>query len=146
MVGRNTYDGLLFIFEGWRLPEALLRSADIEKIEAALGETTARWAKYGFDATDLLPGARVNPLGYQWLNRGSRDEAIRILAYNVRRFPKSYNALDSLAEAYMISGDSENAVKYYRLAVHANPGDSDYAKRVLANSQAKLKELGAEGK
>ena len=146
MVGRNTYDGLQFIFDGWRLPDALLRTADVEKIEAALAEGAARWARYGFDDTDLLPEARVNALGYQLLNRGAQDEAVRILAYNVKRFPKSFNALDSLAEAYMVTGDSENAVKYYRLAVAANPGDSDFAKRVLANSKAKLKELGIEEK
>lgn len=144
MVGRNTYDGLQFIFDGWKLPDALLRTADIEKIEAALAAGTARWKKYGFEDTDLLSEVRVNALGYQLLNRGAQNEAVRILAYNVRRFPKSFNALDSLAEAYMVSGDRDSAVKYYRLAVAGNPGDSDYAKRVLANSKAKLKELGAE--
>jgi hypothetical protein len=46
----------------------------------------------------------------------------------------------------MISGDSENAIKYYRLAVERNPGDTDFAKRVLANSAEKLKELGLEEK
>lgn len=144
MVGRNTYDGLQFIFEGWKIPDALLRSADMEKIEAALAEGEARWRKYGFDNASLLPEVRLNALGYQLLNRGAQDEAVRILAYNVRRFPKSFNALDSLAEAYMITGDREKAVAYYRLAVAGNPGDTDYAKRVLANSKAKLKELGVE--
>ncbi len=144
MVGRNTYDGLQFIFDGWKLPDALLRTADIEKIEAALADGTAHWKKYGFEDTDLLSEVRVNALGYQLLNRGARAEAVRLFAFNIKRFPKSFNALDSLAEAYMISGDKENAVKYYRLAVQGNPGDSDYAKRVLANSKAKLKELGAE--
>jgi predicted alpha/beta superfamily hydrolase len=144
MVGRNTYDGLQFIFDGWRLPEALLRTGDIEKIEAALAEGEARWAKYGFDDTDLLPEARINALGYQLLNRGALAEAVRVLAYNVKRFPKSFNALDSLAEAYLASGDRENALKYYRLAVAGNPGDTDFAKRILANSKAKLKEMGVE--
>ena len=144
MVGRNTYDGLLFIFDGWKFPDDLLRSADIDKIEAALADGAARWGKYGFDDPSLLPEARLNALGYQLLNRGSRDEAVRILAYNVRRFPKSFNALDSLAEAYLIRGDRDEAIKHYRMAVAINPGDTDYAKRVLANSKAKLKELGVE--
>jgi uncharacterized protein len=144
MVGRNTYDGLQFVFEGWKIPDALLRSADIEKIDAALAEGEARWRKYGFDGASLLPEVRLNALGYQLLNRGAQDEAVRILAYNVRRFPKSFNALDSLAEAYMITGDREKAVEYYRLAVAGNPGDTDYARRVLANSKAKLKDLGVE--
>ncbi len=146
MVGRNTYDGLLFIFDGWRFPEGLLRSADIERIEARLAEGRARWGKYGFDDSSILPEITLNALGYELLRRDLQPEAIRILSYAVRRFPGSFNALDSLAEGYMISGDNENAVKYYRLAVERNPGDTDYAKRVLANSKAKLKELGVEEK
>jgi hypothetical protein len=42
------------------------------------------------------------------------------------------------------AGDRENAVKHYRLAAEINPGESDYAKRVLENSKAKLKELGED--
>jgi predicted alpha/beta superfamily hydrolase len=141
MVGRNTYDGLLFIFDGWKFPEDILRSADIEKIEARLAEGEAVWGKYGFDDSSLLSEIRLNALGYQLLARDRREEAVRILSYAVRRFPKSFNALDSLAEAYMISGDKENAVKFYRLALERNPGDSDYARRILENSKTKLKEL-----
>ncbi len=44
----------------------------------------------------------------------------------------------------MIMGDKENAVKYYKLAVELNPGDTEYAKRVLENSKDKLRELGVE--
>lgn len=146
MVGRNTYDGLLFIFDGWRFPDDLLRSADIERIEAHLAGGRARWGKYGFDDSDRLPEITLNGMGYELLRRDLQPEAIRILSYTVRRFPESFNALDSLAEAYLISGDGENAIKYYRFAVERNPGDTDYAKRVLANSKAKLKELGVEEK
>ncbi len=142
MVGRNTYDGLLFIFDGWKFPEDILRSADIEKIEARLAEGEALWGKYGFDDSSLLSEIRLNALGYQLIARDRREEAIRILAYTVRRFPQSFNALDSLAEAYMISGDKESAIKHYRRAVDINPGDSDFAKRILENSKTKLKELG----
>jgi|GEM_PF-6957941 len=38
----------------------------------------------------------------------------------------------------------ENAIKYYKLAVELNPGDTEYAKRVLINSKDKLRELGVE--
>jgi len=41
-------------------------------------------------------------------------------------------------------GDKDNAIKFYKAAVELNPGDSDYAKRVLQNSKTKLKELGVE--
>ena len=38
----------------------------------------------------------------------------------------------------------ENAVKYYKLAVELNPGDTAYAKRILKSSKDKLRELGVE--
>ncbi len=44
----------------------------------------------------------------------------------------------------LTKGDKENAVKYYRLAVEKNPGNSDFEKRLLQSSKAKLKELGVE--
>ena len=59
-------------------------------------------------------------------------------------YPKSFNAHDSLAEAYLTLGDKENAIKYYKLAVKLNPGDSDFAKRVQQNSKDKLQELGGK--
>ena len=40
--------------------------------------------------------------------------------------------------------DKENAIKFYKSAVELNPGESDYAKRILLNSKTKLKELGVE--
>ncbi len=44
----------------------------------------------------------------------------------------------------MIMGDKENAIKYYKLAVELNPGDTEYAKRILKNSTDKLRELGVK--
>jgi hypothetical protein len=40
------------------------------------------------------------------------------------------------------SGAMLPAVERCRLAIEINPGDSEYAKRILENSRAKLKELG----
>ena len=144
MVGRNTYDGLTFIFSGWKIPETLMRNADVEAIDGHLKTNMAKWAKYGFDASAALPEQRLNALGYNMLNRKEFDKAVKIFLYNIKLFPKSFNALDSLAEAYLTMGDKENAIKFYKSAVEMNPGDSDYAKRILLNSKTKLKELGVE--
>ena len=43
--------------------------------------------------------------------------AIAILSLNVEFYPKSANCYDSLADAYMRSGDGEAAVMYYRKAL-----------------------------
>lgn len=144
MVGRNIYDGLIFIFSGWKIPYSVMRNGDVEMIDKYSKTNTAKWAKYGFDASAILPEQRVNSLGYALLNRKEYDKAVKIFSYNIKRFPKSFNAHDSLGEAYLIMGDKENAIKYYKLAVKINPGDTEYAKRVLQNSKDKLRELGVE--
>jgi len=144
MVGRNTYDGLLFIFSGWKMPNEILRNADVEKIEEYLKTNTTKWARYGFGPNDILQERRVNSMGYQLLSRNEYEKAVKMFSYNIKRFPKSFNAHDSLGEAYMIMGEKEKAIKYYKLAIKLNPGDTEYAKRVLQNSKDKLRELGVE--
>ena len=144
MVGRNIYDGLAFIFGGWKIPDTLMRNADVEAIDGYLKTNMAKWARYGFDASAALPEQMLNAFGYNLLNRKEFNKAIKLFLYNIKLFPKSFNALDSLAEAYLTMGDKENAIKFYKSAVELNPGDGDYAKRVLQNSKTKLKELGVE--
>ena len=142
MVGRNVYDGLLFIFSGWKMPRESLIDTDVQTIKEYVKTTTAKWEKYGFDSPSILPERLVNRYGYYLLGQKEYEKAVEIFAYNIERFPKSFNAHDSLAEAYAASGDKENAIKYYRLAIDLNPGDTGYAKRVLKNSKDKLRELG----
>jgi hypothetical protein len=144
MVGRNIYDGLQFIFSGWRLPNEVLRNVDLGEIKKYVKTHLAKWEKHGFDESAILPEQTINYLGYYLLGRKENEKAVEIFSYNIKRFPKSFNAHDSLGEAYMIMGDKENAIKYYKLAVELNPGDTAYAKRVLENSKDKLRELGVE--
>jgi len=144
MVGRNIYDGLQFIFSGWRPPREFLRDADLDKVKKHVKTRLAKWEKHGFDESSILPERTVNSLGYYLLGQKELEKAIEIFLYNIKRFPKSFNAHDSLAEAYMIMGDKEKAIKYYKMAVELNPDDTAYAKRILKNSKDKLRELGVE--
>jgi len=144
MVGRNIYDGLQFIFSGWRPSREFLRDANLDEIKKYVNARLAKWAKHGFDESVILPERMVNSLGYYLLGQKALLKAIEIFSYNIKRFPKSFNAHDSLGEAYMIMDDRENAIKYYKLAVELNPGDTAYAKRILKNSKDKLRELGVE--
>jgi predicted alpha/beta superfamily hydrolase len=144
MSGRTIYDGLLFIFDGWKIPNALMMSGDMDAVDRFVKKAAAKWGAYGLDAAALLPETRINAMGYAMLQQKEYDRAVRIFLYNVKRFPKSFNAHDSLAEAYMTMGDKVNATQYYKLAVELNPGASELEKRVLRNSKDKLRELGAE--
>jgi enterochelin esterase-like enzyme len=144
MVGRNIYDGLQFIFSGWRPSRELLRSADLDAIKEYVKTHLAKWEKHGFDESAILSERTVNSLGYYLLGQKELEKAVEIFSYNIKRFPKSFNAHDSLAEGYMIMDDREKAIKYYKMAIELNPGDTEYAKRVLKNSKDKLRELGVE--
>jgi enterochelin esterase-like enzyme len=142
MVGRNIYDGLQFIFKGWRPSNEVIRNANLDEVKKYIKTSITKWAKYGFDESVILPERMLNSLGYSLLARKEFEKAVEIFSYNIKRFPKSFNAHDSLGEAYMFMGDKENAIKYYKLAVELNPGDTAYAKRILKNSKDKLRELG----
>ena len=144
MVGRTIYDGLLFIFDGWKIPNEVIMTADMNAVDAVVRKVEAQWGSFGLDASVILPEANINSLGYTLLQRKEYDKAIRAFQYCLVRFPKSFNAHDSLAEAYLTTGDKANAIKYYKLAVELNPGASDFEKRTLQNSKDKLRELGAE--
>jgi hypothetical protein len=144
MVGRTIYDGLLFFFDGWKIPNEVIMAADMDAVDARVRKAEAQWGSFGLDASAILPEANINALGYTLLQRKEYDKAIRAFQYCLRRFPKSYNAHDSIAEAYMTMGDTANAIKYYKLAVELNPGAGETDKRILQNSKDKLRELGAE--
>ncbi len=49
------------------------------------------------------------------------DKAIELFKAIVEKFPASWNAYDSLAEALANKGDKENAVKYYKIALEKSP-------------------------
>jgi CubicO group peptidase (beta-lactamase class C family) len=92
-----------------------------------------------------LTEPRINSLGYAFLNAKKFTEAIEVLKLNVEAFPKSANTYDSLAEAYLNSGDKENALKYYELALQKAEDDprpdKDFLDRLRENAREKLKSL-----
>jgi CubicO group peptidase (beta-lactamase class C family) len=78
----------------------------------------------------------MNMLGYQLLHQGKIKEAIEVFRLNTEAFPESYNVWDSYAEAFMVSGDKENAVKYYKKSLEINP-ESTSGKEALKNLEGK---------
>lgn len=66
----------------------------------------------------------MNMLGYQFLQTGKTKEALEVFRLNTEAFPESYNVWDSYAEAFMKSGDKENAIKYYKKSLEINPDNA----------------------
>jgi CubicO group peptidase (beta-lactamase class C family) len=68
-----------------------------------------------------LSEQQINTLGY-WLKGKKRlTEAIAVFKINTEDFPESWNAFDSLGEAYMDNGDKELAIRNYQKSVELNP-------------------------
>jgi imidazolonepropionase-like amidohydrolase len=87
-------------------------------------------AAYDFNENEFIG------LGYGLLHMKKFREAIEIFKLSVEAYPQSYNAYDSLGEAYMDNGDKELAIKNYQKSLELNPGN--------ANGVEKLKELRAQ--
>lgn len=93
----------------------------------------------------LIIENRLNNLGYGLLRQKEYDKAISMFMINTELYPYSANTYDSLADAYMESGDTENAIKYYETVLKKIPTDprpdKEYLKTLKNNADSKLKEL-----
>lgn len=67
-------------------------------------------------------------LGYKHLRKEEYNSAIPIFKLIVEIFPQSFNAYDSLGEAYMLNGDRELAILYYEKSLELNPDNTNAVK------------------
>jgi Flp pilus assembly protein TadD len=70
---------------------------------------------------DKLSESLVNALGYRMVNAHQFEAAIALFAFDTEQYPNSWNAYDSLGEAYADSGQSDLATVSYRHSLALNP-------------------------
>lgn len=58
----------------------------------------------------------INAYGYQLMTAGKTNDALEVFKMNTKKFPKSWNCWDSLAEAYLAEGNKAKAKSYYAKA------------------------------
>ena len=63
----------------------------------------------------------INSTGYRLLSQKKISDAILVFQLNVQLYPNSFNAYDSLGEAYMANKESDLAVKNYQKSLELNP-------------------------
>jgi tetratricopeptide (TPR) repeat protein len=101
------------------LAAVLLKTIKEKGVEAGIAQyrdLKARQAKvYDFGEPEL------NTLGYQLLQAKKLKEAVEIFKLNVEAYPLGFNTYDSLAEAYMNSGNNELAIQNYKKSLELNP-------------------------
>ena len=134
-------------FEGWTTEiYASLTSSYAQSICAPMTETllddgieaaVARYRQLKEEEPDDWRFAEneLNMLGYQLVARDNLDDAIVIFELNVEAFPEGFNAYDSLGEAYMLAGRTEEAIANYERSLELNP-DNTNAVTMLAQLQA----------
>lgn len=69
----------------------------------------------------------MNDIGYVLLQRKRVSDALAVFKLSVQRFPDSFNAYDSLGEAYDAAGDRENAITNYQRSLDLNPKNTNAA-------------------
>ncbi len=79
---------------------------------------------------------KINEIGTAWLDKKKYVAAISVFKLNVKASPKSWNAYDILADAYIKNKQFELALANYEKSVEINP-DNFFAKQQIGQ----LKEL-----
>lgn len=105
------------------------------RTKAAIAEKngdTKMAADLRVEAMAIATEADINTYAYGLMNQKKMDEAMALFKKNVQQYPKSWNAYDSLAEAYATSGDKARAIEYYSKA------------RELAKDESQRKRISVE--
>ena len=125
-----------------RVPSEDLEAGRVDEALAAY-----RKLKEANPSDPAVAEQRFNNVGYRLIAQKDYPKAIAILQLNTELYPASANTYDSLAEAYMASGDKEKAIAFYRKSLGVIDADTkttpEQKTAMKANALAKLKELGA---
>ncbi|KUY30659.1 alpha/beta hydrolase-fold protein [Elizabethkingia ursingii] len=117
---KSIYDGLKFIYSNWFIDNYNPTIQSYSELQSYFNKLSKEFAYKAIPPEDL-----VNNLGYRQLRSGHTEEAIKFFKENIRNYPNSWNAYDSLGEAYMKKGDKKTAIENYKKSVSINPDNMD---------------------
>jgi CubicO group peptidase (beta-lactamase class C family) len=116
-------DGAPYEMPKRSIAEALLPIIERSGVDAALAQfekMRQRPAEYSLSETEM------NSLGYYLLNtRSEVKAALAVFRLTAEAFPNSANAHDSLGEAYLRSGNQEEAARSYRRSLELDPNNGN---------------------
>jgi len=117
--------------ENEKIPSEYLKNSEYSK---ALQGYLAIQKKDSLDST--VKESNFNTFGYNELRNKNFEKAIQLFSINVALHPNSSNVYDSLAEAYMKSGDTINAINNYKKSLALDSGNKR-AKRNIKRLEKK---------
>jgi len=118
------------------LPEELAEQYRKKGIQAALDDYGDLKKKYYNRGAYDFGEDSLNNFGYEILEKNDTTSALQVFQLNAELYPQSGNVWDSLAEAYMKSGDLKKAQENYEKALTLDPKDD--------NAKEKLKKIKKE--
>lgn len=127
---RGTYEGIRFLFSGWKPTEKLRLGGDLAQWEAHYAGLSRRM---GYPVPP--PETLLNLAGYRHLQAKSLPQALAAFERTVALYPDSANAHDSLGEALEAAGRLQEALARYERALalgreHQDPHVPDYQQHV----------------
>jgi len=69
--------------------------------------------------------SEVNAAGYVLMRSEKVEQALAVFELNTRVFPEAFNTWDSLAEAHMVLGHDEEAIRHYERSLELNENNSN---------------------
>lgn len=94
----------------------LLKENGKWKILSQIGTDSESWKPKPSDVENTL-----NSTSYQLLADKQVNDAIEIFKLNIKLHPNSWNAYDSMGEAYAIAGNKQLAIENYETSIKINP-------------------------
>ncbi|TNE70748.1 hypothetical protein EP331_11255 [bacterium] len=127
------HNGISSIFEGYGVSYR-----DVESIEQLTQQfqSISNRLSWKFSPSEYL----VNRVGYAMLqnrDESQRPKALPFFILNTENYPLSFNAFDSLAEAYETLGETKKAINNYKKSLELNPGNENAAKKIKELSKGK---------
>lgn len=116
------YNGISTIYEGYEISYR-----DITSKEQLLNHYKNISDRLSWKISP--PESLVNQLGYTAL-RNNKTKALEYFILNTQNYPKSYNAFDSLGEAYEAIGNTKKAIENYKVSLKLNPNNTNAQNRL----------------
>jgi len=83
--------------------------------------------------------AELDRLGNELFRKERVDEAIAVLRFNAEQFAESFNAFDSLGDAYAAAGKDAEAIQNYQRSLTLFPDKENYSRPKLEKLEQRFK-------